>query len=149
MKKKLLILAVLIALITPAALLAAKGGVGEVFKFFGVVSKVSGELPITGLNTIDDLRATYYNTITGQVWDQNAGAMGDNDTVTRANAYVTCSDERDTPANAWFDAIPSTIRDGWYKVSYYDGTATADNVIPPFGRYTNIKDGKFQSYGDR
>jgi len=94
-----------------------------------------------------NLYATFYSPITNEAWDEDAGAMGSNATVTHANAAVACTDELALVSDGWYTPIPA-IPDGIYIVKWYDNAAPAVGDAIVIAKQCNIKNGFAQTVGD-
>ena len=158
MKKTILIAALIVSLMLLMG--AYKGGSGFVIGFYGTVSNVEGDFIISNSVAMadDDSYSTFYNTVTHQAWDNvtNGGEMGDNASVTRANAAVPDTDLRavtvpGSTANGWKVNVPArgTIKNGWYMWTRYNNAVPADTDAIRDQRLVNIIDGFIQTADNR
>ena len=117
---------------------------------FPVITRYEGRLVVSNTDVKDaaNVYATFYFPVPNQAWDENASDMGSNDTVTHANAAVTCTDETDLVSDGWYVPIPSGIRDGFCVIKLYNNAvpAVGDTII--LAKAAFISGGFAQSIGD-
>lgn len=149
MKKKLLIAVMIVSLVLLMG--AYKGGIGEVIGFYGTVSNVEGAFIVSNSAAIadDNSYSTLLELRLMKAWDTNAGALGDNATVTRANAAISDTDLRATTADGWLVNVPSTTPDGWYLWTRYNNATPDDADAIRDRRIVNIISGSIQTSDDR
>lgn len=148
MKKKTIIILAAILIVV-----AGFTDVNQIIKTYGFTKSVRGLRYVHVLNSYSNVYCTFYKADSkassgGEVWDENATAMGDGDTVTHANAAVACTDHRTRPADGYLIPVPATIDGGTYDIKFYDnGTPAAGDAIL-HGRKAYIKGGNIQTWDD-